>query len=447
MADFSSLIINIPEKEPFKYDKLNREAAARIMMNIFTKFEKGAVVSIDSPWGTGKTTFIKMLGCLLRNNKFKTIYFNAWESDYADDPLCALLSQIAKNKEISVSLSANLGKILIAGTKEIAKGLLKKFSGTDCNALSVAIDECAEIGVDSLRAYQEKANGLNAFKNSLSEFIASSLIDDEECQLPIIFFIDELDRCNPHYAIQLLERIKHCFSIPDIVFVLSIDKNQLLNSIKGYFHSPEMDADEYLRRFIDVEYHLPTPRYKEYCDYLANKFEVASYLRFDGIKNDEIQEIIANMAVQNGLSLRQLEKLYGHLYLICSSFSLKDHGQYVAFYLLLLKFKPTILSNIEHRNYSIMDLYTELINIFPNSNDDYNYFIGQIIGLYGRYAHLINTRKAPDTWIEQDEAMTDDAFQMLYSGMKLTAIDSVGFHPRLETVLSHIHLYSAITKN
>ena len=139
MADFSSLIINIPEKEPFKYDKLNREAAARMMMNIFTKFEKGAVVSIDSPWGTGKTTFIKMLGCLLRNNKFKTIYFNAWESDYSDDPLCALLSQIAKNKEISVSLSANLGKILIAGTKEIAKGLLKKFSGTDCNALSVAI--------------------------------------------------------------------------------------------------------------------------------------------------------------------------------------------------------------------------------------------------------------------------------------------------------------------
>ena len=66
MADFSSLIINIPEKEPFKYDKLNREAAARIMMNIFTKFEKGAVVSIDSPWGTGKTTFIKMLGCLLQ---------------------------------------------------------------------------------------------------------------------------------------------------------------------------------------------------------------------------------------------------------------------------------------------------------------------------------------------------------------------------------------------
>ena len=451
MADFYSLQLDIPENDPFKYDKLNRKQVAVMLKNIFKKFDKGAVVSLDSPWGTGKTTFIKMFSCLLRKEHFVTLHFNAWESDYADDPLCALLSEFGKRKKLPEAIKSNLGRILIAGTAEIVKGALHKTTGIDSDSLKDAvkasIDECAKIGGESLQAYREKEQGLNDFKRSLSEYIAGSYVKDEMCQIPIIFFIDELDRCNPHYAVKVLERLKHCFSIPDIVFVLSLDKKHLRNSVKGYFHSPDIDAEEYLRRFIDIEFNLPAPNYKSYCEYLSEKFEIKPFFNFDRIKEDEINEIVVNMAHQNGLSLRQLEKFYGHLYIICSSFSVKDYAQYVAFFLLLHKFKPLLLSGIEHKKYSIRDLYINLINIFPNSLDDYNYFIGQILGLYGRYAHLINTRESPEEWIDQDETMTDDAYQMLYSGMRLTAIDSMDFHPRLETVLDHIYLYSMITKN
>ena len=129
-----------------------------------------------------------------------------------------------------------------------------------------------------------------------------------------------------------------------------------------------MNAEEYLRRFIDIEFHLPVPNNKVYCEYLAEKFDVTQFLRFDGINVDEINEIVAKMANQDGLSLRQLEKFYGHLYIICSSFTIKDHAQYIAFFLLLLKFKPLILDGIKHKKYNIKELYTDLIKIFPNSN-------------------------------------------------------------------------------
>ena len=99
MVDFNSLTIAIPENNPFKNDKLNREPVARMLKNILTKYYKGAVVSLDSPWGTGKTTFIRMFSCLLRQEHFVTLHFNAWESDYADDPLCALLSELGKRKK------------------------------------------------------------------------------------------------------------------------------------------------------------------------------------------------------------------------------------------------------------------------------------------------------------------------------------------------------------
>ena len=96
---------------------------------------------------------------------------------------------------------------------------------------------------------------------------------------PIVFIVDELDRCNPIYAVKTLERIKHLFSIPGIVFVLSIDKEQLCNSIKGYFGSEQLNAEEYLKRFIDYEYILPTPNIQQYCKYLYDQYNFDEFFQ------------------------------------------------------------------------------------------------------------------------------------------------------------------------
>lgn len=48
--------------------------------------------------GTGKTTFVKMWRQQLEDQEFKTLYFNAWENDYADDVLVALLAELDELK-------------------------------------------------------------------------------------------------------------------------------------------------------------------------------------------------------------------------------------------------------------------------------------------------------------------------------------------------------------
>ncbi|WP_419182173.1 P-loop NTPase fold protein [Pantoea ananatis] len=35
---------------------------------------------------------------------------------------------------------------------------------------------------------------------------------------PLFVFVDELDRCRPTYAIEMLETIKHLFSIENVVY-------------------------------------------------------------------------------------------------------------------------------------------------------------------------------------------------------------------------------------
>lgn len=117
---------------------------------------------------------------------------------------------------------------------------------------------------------------------------------DNAKEHPVVFFVDELDRCNPNYAVSVLERIKHLFDIPNLVFVLAINKKQLCNAIQGYFGSMNMDSNEYLRRFIDIEYTLPAPQLEKFCNYLYDEYgfdefsEIANVCNIQAFKVKEI---------------------------------------------------------------------------------------------------------------------------------------------------------------
>ncbi len=83
----------------------------------------------------------------------------------------------------------------------------------------------------------------------------------------VIIFVDELDRCHPIYAIKTLEIIKHFFGIPNVIFVLAIDKKQIENSVRTVFGINIDETDGYLRKFIDVEFVLPVPNLKKLIDF------------------------------------------------------------------------------------------------------------------------------------------------------------------------------------
>ena len=91
-----------------------------------------------------------------------------------------------------------------------------------------------------LEKYSEQKATLDDFKKNIQTFVA-----DNAGEHPVIFFVDELDRCNPHYAVAVLERIKHLFEIPNIIFVLAINKKELSNAIQGYYGSSKIDSNEY----------------------------------------------------------------------------------------------------------------------------------------------------------------------------------------------------------
>jgi hypothetical protein len=97
-----------------------------------------------------------------------------------------------------------------------------------------------------------KRQALEEFRNRLREIpIALSKIDSEGGIKPLIFIVDELDRCRPSFSLELLEIIKHFFQVENVHFVPGVHMEQLKNSVKVTY-GPDIDAQLYLQKFIDL---------------------------------------------------------------------------------------------------------------------------------------------------------------------------------------------------
>ena len=136
----------------------------------------------------------------------------------------------------------------------------------------------------------------------------------DETDQPLVFIIDELDRCRPTFAIELLERVKHIFDVPNIVFVFGINRDELVKALQSVYG--EIDADVYLRRFFDMPFVLPEPDGRHFCGHLALQFGLSEFLQKLSVRGDThewfrdirvIDEQLPSVLGNMDLSLRDLD--------------------------------------------------------------------------------------------------------------------------------------------
>lgn len=366
--------IEIPEDKPFQNCKLKREHYADVLTDIINAFPEGFVLAINNEWGTGKTTFVKMWQQQLNNKGFKTLYFNAWENDFDSAPLVAIMSelkQIAPKQKLPKKLLEH-GAIL---TKHILPGLIKaaaeKYIDTKVFTESIenVLSAATEILEKEVDEFNNKKKQLEDFKTVLCEFVKKQGNDN-----PVIFIIDELDRCKPDYAVETLEKIKHFFSVEGIVFILSLDKKQLANSVRGYYGSDLIDADEYLRRIIDIEYSIPAPDINLFTRYLYDYYDFNSFFtsdqrwKYSELQQDRSQflEFANELFIENNLSLRQQIKIFSHSRIVIKSF--KSESYIFPELLIFLVFLRIIHQNIYFKiqNKQFRNLQELIDEIEPN---------------------------------------------------------------------------------
>jgi hypothetical protein len=267
--------IEVPLDNPFFQDKLERSETVKFLASIIDRSsDYPLVLAIDAPYGSGKSTFVEMLRVTLDEKKYQTIYFDAWRADHVNDPLVAMvaaLDTVVREKE-------NFG-----GKAKVNLDVVRKLAGTVAKRGVVAAVKVATIGVldleedveeiirdfagdatsDLVGEFQKEEKLIAFFRNALEQVIAQ--LPSLNKNKTLVFFIDELDRCRPDFAISLLERVKHMFDVPNIAFVLSVDKKQL-EAVTAAIYGDRIDASEYLRKFIDLEFGLASATSRLFLD-------------------------------------------------------------------------------------------------------------------------------------------------------------------------------------
>ena len=378
--------IEISEENPFENCKLERKKYADVLTNIVNSYSYGFVLGINNKWGTGKTTFVKMWLQDLKNKGHKTIYFNAWENDFEDNPLTALMGELKtltkKSTEprfkSTLKKAATLSKHL---APIIAQAVADKYIDTQGvkDAIVGVTEGLSDVFENEVNEYAEKKKNIANFKKNLSEFIANT----HEGK-PLIFIIDELDRCRPNYAVLILEQIKHFFSVPNVVFVLSIDKTQLGNAIRGVYGSDLIDSEEYLRRFIDIEYSIPEPDADVFYKYLFEYFEFNEFFnsserhKYPDLQKDSENFLrIAKLLFTNrNIPLRQQEKIFGLARVALRSFNPNNYVvPHIFLFLAFIKITDNVFYNsIKNKELSLLEVQEKYLKIvITNKNDETEY--------------------------------------------------------------------------
>lgn len=268
--------LEVSDEEGFSPDKdiFQRAGTARGMTFLISESDYPLVIAFDGPWGSGKTTFLKMWAGELRKEKYQVIFFDAFENDYIDDAFAAIVREVVQLVEESKSVpnrtlkkfkqqAAALGSLLVRGSANVAIKVLMRSAtagfvdAADLRGIQTDLEgEMQDVAKLYMQQFLDKPKAqkeiVTQFREALSQLpkLLSSK-NGENAEKPIVFIIDELDRCRPDFALKLLERVKHFMSVNNVHFVLGVNLVQLESSVK-FAYGSDVNATLYLQKFINL---------------------------------------------------------------------------------------------------------------------------------------------------------------------------------------------------
>jgi hypothetical protein len=306
------------------------------------------VLNLNSKWGAGKTYLLRRWADDLKKH-FPVVYIDAWKQDYSEDPLMTVVSSLIKQlreqagkPEDAPEFKAprKLIGLLKAAAPSVARSLTKRYLGIDPVAVMEAQDEEGELGsttedsdgkpVDMgfaaskvtehlIKEHDAKSQAIDSLKKNVENWIKTVILSKRRAY-PAFIFIDELDRCRPSYAVEMLETIKHIFDIKGVVFVVATDTEQLQHAVKAVYGAG-FDARVYLGRFFNSSFSLRDPDFRDllqvHCDKekltdtYFKKLDITVWPQNDGnqLTIDNITTILNIFSLATRIAIQVTERL------------------------------------------------------------------------------------------------------------------------------------------
>ncbi len=247
------IITDEPSNDASDFKKYAHQLS-KLIINSKPRF----TVGIYGGWGTGKTTLMEMIKKELDKNhpdNVETIWFDSWR--YEREEYSAMVPLL---RTIILSINDRLQRIRNSSSNNKKQQVLTKLRDSFTKVGNAIIrNTTANLGlkagdnfeagatfdigkmVDDYRSDGSFISGQERvyFRKHISEHLKEELQKirydtkgDLIYDFRLIIFIDDLDRCTPERALELLESIKTFFDIEGIMYVIGIDPKTIDPIIK-----------------------------------------------------------------------------------------------------------------------------------------------------------------------------------------------------------------------
>jgi hypothetical protein len=255
------------------------------------------VLAVNGPWGSGKSSLMKMLASeLTKTGRFRIVWHNSWQYHEQEQVLAAFLqsiaSQLSENWGPSFALRLawtrfkdysywqHLG--LVASVVFAVLGAWAARQGLSAEGLNPAVTAAAgAIGLGGLAWIREillpfnrrfrklwSVNDQSKRLGFLDEFAREFRLYREAVgsRSKFLIVIDDLDRCAPEHVVDVLKTINliitNSAGAGRSFFILGYDAKYILRAIKTYYRDKSDPNDarfgpEYLKKMITVSVSVP----------------------------------------------------------------------------------------------------------------------------------------------------------------------------------------------
>ena len=200
------------------------------------RFPSPFTFGIFGEWGSGKTSLMRMIEALLGEypDKLVPVWFNPWRYEKEKHLIVPFLKTIQYSLTNHITSSTSLSPA--------SKGKFEKWRDRVANAIralvygiqgefdlkfvklsldvSKAVDREKELN-EQTKEYRELEKYSSMYHDILG--FLKEIPEEKTGDLRVVVFIDDLDRCLPEKAIEMLESIKLFLDIPGYIFFIGVD--------------------------------------------------------------------------------------------------------------------------------------------------------------------------------------------------------------------------------
>ncbi len=254
------------------------------------------------------------------------VYFDAFEHDHLDDaffPLFGHLLQahsdgepaLGKFQEKLVGHATTLAK---ATPRILADVALRSATGgiLDTSRLRDAVQDFAYQSTEAkVKECIGSADLMSSCVQSFRKALTDAVSDAGTCCCDpkirsLVFVIDELDRCRPSYALSILERMKHLFTVDGICFVFVTHLEALARMVRREYGLTDDKDRDYLDKFFQLRFDIRSLLFrsseKRRQQYLSH---LASSIGMEWSPSHSRAMIMNNLVRLHDISLRSQERI------------------------------------------------------------------------------------------------------------------------------------------